>query len=118
ATTRAESSPQSLFNICLHPLPPKSPLSPYPTLFRSRLAYVVTGDAQVDEISRMGLVGLSDFMNRRTAAALADPHAVVPGRDDLRSEEHTSELQSRENLVCRPLPEKKKLPIEVFTSGK
>lgn len=49
----------------------------------TRLAYVVTGDAQVDEISRMGLVGLSDFMNRRTAAALADPHAVVPGRDDL-----------------------------------
>lgn len=49
----------------------------------TRLAYVVTGDAQVDETSRMGLAGLSDFMNRRTAAALADPLAVVPGRDDL-----------------------------------
>jgi hypothetical protein len=44
---------------------------------------VVTGDAQVDDVSRMGLVGLSDFVNRRTAAALADPQAVVPGRDDL-----------------------------------
>ncbi|MBR0683878.1 DUF4159 domain-containing protein [Roseomonas eburnea] len=49
----------------------------------TRLAYVVTGDAQVDEISRMGLLGLSDFVNRRTAAGLAEPHPVVPGRDDL-----------------------------------
>jgi hypothetical protein len=49
----------------------------------TRLAYVVTGDAQVDETSRMGLVGLSDFMNRRTAAALSEPQAVVPGQDDL-----------------------------------
>ena len=49
----------------------------------TRLAYIVTGDSQVDEISRAGLVGLSDFVNRRTAAALAEPHGVVPGRDDL-----------------------------------
>jgi hypothetical protein len=49
----------------------------------TRLAYVLTGNAEVDEISRAGLVGLSDFVNRRTAAALADPHGVVPGRDDL-----------------------------------
>jgi hypothetical protein len=49
----------------------------------TRLAYVVTGNAEVDEISRQGLVGLSDFVNRRTAAALADPHGVTPGRDDL-----------------------------------
>ncbi|NKC34368.1 DUF4159 domain-containing protein [Roseomonas sp. BU-1] len=49
----------------------------------TRLAYVATGDAQLDEISRAGLVGLSDFVNRRTAAALAEPASVVPGRDDL-----------------------------------
>jgi len=49
----------------------------------TRLAYVLTGDAQVDETARMGLVGLSDFVNRRTAAGLADPAGVVPGRDDL-----------------------------------
>lgn len=49
----------------------------------TRLGYIVTGDSQVDEISRLGLVGLSDFVNRRTAAALAEPVAVVPGRDDL-----------------------------------
>ncbi|TDH58178.1 DUF4159 domain-containing protein, partial [Dankookia rubra] len=49
----------------------------------TRLAYVVTGDGSVDETQRMGLVGLSDFVNRRTAAALADPAAVTPGQDDL-----------------------------------
>jgi len=49
----------------------------------TRLAFVQTGNAEVDEISRQGLIGLSDFVNRRTAAALADPVAVTPGRDDL-----------------------------------
>jgi hypothetical protein len=49
----------------------------------TRLAYVLTGNTEVDEISRTGLVGLSDFVNRRTAAALAEPHGVTPGRDDL-----------------------------------
>jgi len=49
----------------------------------TRLGYVVTGDSQVDEISRTGLVGLSDFVNRRTAATLAEPVAVTPGADDL-----------------------------------
>jgi hypothetical protein len=49
----------------------------------TRLAYVLTGNSEVDEISRQGLVGLSDFVNRRTAAALAEPVGVAPGRDDL-----------------------------------
>ncbi|GAA0580681.1 hypothetical protein GCM10009416_18920 [Craurococcus roseus] len=49
----------------------------------TRLAYVVTGDPGVDETVRMGLVGLSDYVNRRTAAALAEPAAVVPGQNDL-----------------------------------
>jgi hypothetical protein len=49
----------------------------------TRLAYIVTGDSTIDETLRMGLVGLSDYVNRRTAAALAEPAGVVPGRDDL-----------------------------------
>nr|MCU0889860.1 DUF4159 domain-containing protein [Rubritepida sp.] len=49
----------------------------------TRLAYVVTGDAQTDETTRAGLAGLSDFVNRRTAATLAEPVGVTPGRDDL-----------------------------------
>ncbi len=49
----------------------------------TRLAYVVTGDATVDGVSRAGLSGLSAYVNRRTAASLADPAAIVPGQDDL-----------------------------------
>ncbi|MBX9750823.1 MAG: DUF4159 domain-containing protein [Roseococcus sp.] len=49
----------------------------------TRLAYVITGDAALDETMRQGLAGLSDFVNRRTAATLAEPAGVQPGRDDL-----------------------------------
>ena len=49
----------------------------------TRLAFVVTGDSGIDETTRQGLAGLSDFVNRRTAAALAEPAGVTPGRDDL-----------------------------------
>ncbi len=54
----------------------------YPSL-AIHLAYVVTGDDGVDQISRAGLLGLSDYVNQRTAAVLAEPVAVAPGRDDL-----------------------------------
>jgi hypothetical protein len=49
----------------------------------TRLGYVITGDTQTDEVSRQGLVGLSEYVNRRTAAALAEPVALRPGTDDL-----------------------------------
>ncbi len=49
----------------------------------THLAYIVTGDEQLDDVSRAGLVGLSEYVNRRTATALADPAGVVPGQDDL-----------------------------------
>jgi len=49
----------------------------------TRLAYFVTGDSQIDGVSRMGLAGLSDYVNRRTAATLGDPAPVTPGQDDL-----------------------------------
>lgn len=49
----------------------------------TRLAYIVTGDSQIDDTSRMGLAGLSDYVNRRTAAVLGDPAPVTPGQDDL-----------------------------------
>ncbi len=55
---------------------------PAPAL-ATRLAFVATGDAALDDVQRMGLVGLSDFINRRSATALADPAAVTPGSDDL-----------------------------------
>ena len=49
----------------------------------TRLAYVVTGDPRVDGVSRAGLQGLSAYVNRRTAASLAEPAAITPGQDDL-----------------------------------
>jgi Domain of unknown function (DUF4159) len=49
----------------------------------TRLAYIVTGDDQIDGVSQAGLAGLSEYVNRRTAATLVEPDAVVPGRDDL-----------------------------------
>ncbi len=49
----------------------------------TRLGYVLTGDPRVDGVSRAGLLGLSAYVNRRTAASLADPAGVVPGEDDL-----------------------------------
>jgi hypothetical protein len=49
----------------------------------TKLAYFVTDDAQVDGVSRAGLQGLSDYVNRRTNAALGTPAGVRPGSDDL-----------------------------------
>jgi hypothetical protein len=49
----------------------------------TRLGYIVTGDAQLDGVSRAGLEGLSDYVNRRTAAVLVEPDAVEPGKTDL-----------------------------------
>src|SRR5207302_6254189 len=66
--------------------PPRSTLFPYTTLFRS-LAYA-----------------FEQATHHRTSPPSAPP---LPS-DTVRSEEHTSELQSRENLVCRLLLEKKK----------
>ncbi len=49
----------------------------------TKLAYLITDDAQVDGIARAGLTGLSDYVNRRTNAALGEPAGVRPGSDDL-----------------------------------
>src|SRR3989442_6784356 len=68
--------------------PPRSTLFPYTTLFRSR----ASSDLFVSSI-------------RRTSAASSDATAISV---TVRSEEHTSELQSRPHLVCRLLLEKKK----------
>ena len=49
----------------------------------TRLAYVITGNAEVDEISRAGLKGMSIIVNQRTAAELADPVGIIPESDEL-----------------------------------
>src|SRR5947209_9544249 len=68
--------------------PPRSTLFPYTTLFRSNRA---------------------DCANQGRIAANSRPaHCFLSAHRDARSEEHTSELQSRQYLVCRLLLEKKK----------
>jgi len=50
---------------------------------KTRLAYVITGDREVDDISRSGLQGLSLFLGQRTALEPGDPIGVDPSRDEL-----------------------------------
>lgn len=49
----------------------------------TRLAYIVTGHADIDDVSKEGLQGLSDYVNARTSAVLGHPDGVVPEHDDL-----------------------------------
>src|SRR3712207_7701827 len=81
--------------------PPRSTLFPYTTLFRSLPREGVPRAVTVDEDDRE-LVGAALAVSRQQPG---DRDAVE--RDVLRSEEHTSELQSRQYLVCRLLLEKK-----------
>src|SRR3712207_7366780 len=89
--------------------PPRSTLFPYTTLFRSELDESVAdlapfriGPAQHRRVDDVGMGG-EDVLDLRGID-------VLPAGDEhlLRSEEHTSELQSRQYLVCRLLLEKKK----------
>src|SRR5437016_7882225 len=70
--------------------PPRSTLFPYTTLFRSRHRHLQAAGRVARGLGRRG------------------PGRVLLARRDPRSEEHTSELQSLTNLVCRLLLEKKK----------
>src|SRR2546429_4534394 len=77
--------------------PPRSTLFPYTTLFRS-----------VARLLRLRLLLARRRGGRATADGLLDRHAQDAGHAaEPRSEEHTSELQSRLHLVCRLLLEKK-----------
>src|SRR2546430_13162868 len=74
--------------------PPRSTLFPYTTLFRSSNSAIVT--------SRKERTSGNSFASKRTPSSHSARRALY------RSEEHTSELQSQSNLVCRLLLEKKK----------
>src|SRR3712207_7624398 len=92
--------------------PPRSTLFPYTTLFRSGderdldLHQVVADDEDVVDPERRAVGGVPVGLDDREDVArdVGDVGEVRPRR----SEEHTSELQSRQYLVCRLLLEKKK----------
>ncbi|GBR45132.1 hypothetical protein AA106556_0662 [Neokomagataea tanensis NBRC 106556] len=50
---------------------------------QTHLAYIETGNPEIDNVSRMGLQGLSDYTSTRSSALLGAPIGVQPGRDDL-----------------------------------
>src|SRR3712207_7338721 len=83
--------------------PPRSTLFPYTTLFRSESERGHDGDLTNHEF----LLSVTSLRVRRGRAGSATAARVRCKKRD-RSEEHTSELQSRQYLVCRLLLEKKK----------
>src|SRR5688572_30946526 len=80
--------------------PPSSTLFPYTTLFRSHQARQIHDPAALEDEARHAHFGM--IHHERVS------EAVTQDVDTARSEEHTSELQSQSNLVCRLLLEKKK----------
>src|SRR5206468_11530457 len=90
--------------------PPRSTLFPYTTLFRS-IGACAAGDLHARAVAR-GFQRAADQLFRtvpvKAHAALRGVHRLGNAE---RSEEHTSELQSRSDLVCRLLLEKKKIKL-------
>src|SRR3712207_7100771 len=95
--------------------PPRSTLFPYTTLFRSRYQALITEILNLDPIPRTAETGYSRMMPTINPFSLnpqfRPQFSILESWNCiwlLRSEEHTSELQSRQYLVCRLLLEKKK----------
>src|SRR5690349_23357026 len=84
--------------------PPRSTLFPYTTLFRSH----DHSEGAADRGSQEAHGGRHAAIHRAQQAGPRSPGGIRPRRRGIRSEEHTSELQSRRDLVCRLLLEKKK----------
>src|SRR2546430_7585507 len=98
--------------------PPRSTLFPYTTLFRSiRRSYPVSGQTYSRKVDAQMAAALAGFAESASKFAydmrlLQHLHEIEEPFEEERSEEHTSELQSQSNLVCRLLLEKKKTRIQ------
>src|SRR3712207_7337417 len=92
--------------------PPRSTLFPYTTLFRSRRVNVNSRAGRMNKIQPITMPKWGLAMEEGVLArwAVEEGAPISQGQEimDIRSEEHTSELQSRQYLVCRLLLEKKK----------
>ena len=64
-------------------MPTRRTISPIKAVSQTRLAYVVTGNADVDSIVKAGMSGLTLFLAQRTALEAGDPVGVDPARDEL-----------------------------------
>src|SRR3712207_7241821 len=97
--------------------PPRSTLFPYTTLFRSREQHLPAPVGH--RYQETGPTGAVAVHVRDSHVPIQDGQGVLRGRrhrPGARSEEHTSELQSRQYLVCRLLLEKKKTKIHTTTN--
>src|SRR5258708_32026613 len=91
--------------------PPRSTLFPYTTLFRSYCVatLLIEDDVFVDQFTEQAVHDSDRIALSRKVSVVEEPAITARGaRFRHRSEEHTSELQSPDHLVCRPLLEKKK----------
>src|SRR2546425_3277957 len=94
--------------------PPRSTLFPYTTLFRSA-GGLFSGSSGIEEAQSRALVALNGQVRQQAyTLAFADGFVTI-ACGCIRSEEHTSELQSLAYLVCRLLLEKKK---KIIYSGR
>src|SRR5260221_9811501 len=89
--------------------PPRSTLFPYTTLFRSFDDDVTAIAGGVDLPEIVDVIDGSRFAGELELEFRRVPLGVLHVNEDARSEEHTSELQSHSDLVCRLLLEKKKI---------
>src|SRR5258708_20877360 len=92
--------------------PPRSTLFPYTTLFRSNVPFPsITQEISPSDEIRVAVIGFHGRGGDHiSAAAVKSNH-----RDANRSEEHTSELQSPDHILCRLLLEKKKATTNTTT---
>src|SRR5258708_20852054 len=91
--------------------PPRSTLFPYTTLFRSHFSWLDGCGASI-QLDRMTRIWFDIEMCERLLCA--DPRVILRlFIEPHRSEEHTSELQSPDHLVCRLLLEKKKKKMTI-----
>src|SRR2546430_4523730 len=95
--------------------PPRSTLFPYTTLFRSSRLATGLNRHPTDGVSYPPASPHRNTVWYRNVDLFPIDYAFRPRLRDRRSEEHTSELQSQSNLVCRLLLEKKKQQNEHIT---
>src|SRR5690554_7142350 len=91
--------------------PPRSTLFPYTTLFRSRALEVFQSNEQEAQEIKEIFNDRSPFppsVSFNPVGNIVNKEGLAEVKEKIRSEEHTSELQSRPHLVCRLLLEKKK----------